>query len=256
MRETFNRSPPELSEIFNTTILLLKARWGPLITCWREYFRPDNVRFAAERIAAKMGYRGALFGLLWDGTDVFIQRCGGIQALQRAVFTGHYRQHALNYLAAVTATGLFAMVVGPFAGTVNDTTAYQQAQIESKMRHLFRDVNLGRAVGDQVIAAADSAFPLSDVLLVRRDGAVLTPAEQHFNRRFSHVRIAIDWSFGKLINHFANTNWYMKLAAGQSPIGSLPLVILFLTNCHTCFYGSETGQYFNCNPPTIEEYLQ
>jgi hypothetical protein len=33
------------------------------------------------------------------------------------------------------------------------------------------------------------------------------------------------------------------------------MVGVWLTNLHTCAYGSTTSSYFNCYPPTLEEYL-
>jgi len=91
---------------------------------------------------------------------------------------------------------MFCFVYGPFRGTANDLSAYTQVNMESKLRHLFVGVNQGRADGDQVCAAADSAFLASDVMQVRHTGAVLSAAEEHYNKRFSKVRIAIEWSFG------------------------------------------------------------
>lgn len=254
MRETFQRSASELSEIFNETVGMLHRQWTRLITCWRDVFAPPNARFLAEATARKMGYNGALFLLFGDGSDIYITRPGGSYDLQRAMYTGHHRQHAVLFLGFVTPNGMWAMVFGPFAGTTNDVTAYTTANVESKLRHLLAPVNAGRAPGDVVSAAGDSIFPQSDVMQVRRTG-VLTRNERDYNIAFSSVRIAVEWSFSKVFTLWAHTNWYMKLSVGASPVGTVVLVAFFLTNCHTCFYGSQVGQYFGVLPPTIEEYL-
>eukprot|EP00697_Spironema_sp_BW2_P008062 gnl/Spiro4/22556_TR11125_c0_g1_i1.p1 gnl/Spiro4/22556_TR11125_c0_g1~~gnl/Spiro4/22556_TR11125_c0_g1_i1.p1 ORF type:complete len:160 (-),score=19.62 gnl/Spiro4/22556_TR11125_c0_g1_i1:29-478(-) len=31
--------------------------------------------------------------------------------------------------------------------------------------------------------------------------------------------------------------------------------LVLLTNCHTCLYGSQTGDYFSLHPPALEVYL-
>ena len=28
-----------------------------------------------------------------------------------------------------------------------------------------------------------------------------------------------------------------------------------LTNCHTCLYGSQASFYFDCRPPSLEQYV-
>jgi len=47
----------------------------------------------------------------------------------------------------------------------------------------------------------------------------------------------------------------MKLSIGVSPVGTVCKVAFFLTNIHTCFYGSQAGMFFNVDAPLIEEYL-
>jgi hypothetical protein len=41
----------------------------------------------------------------------------------------------------------------------------------------------------------------------------------------------------------------------QSDIQKFWPVAQILTNCHTCFYGSQTSRYFNLRPPSVEVYL-
>eukprot|EP00727_Mastigamoeba_balamuthi_P002399 m51a1_g12156 hypothetical protein (212) ;mRNA; f:3170-4082 len=79
------------------------------ITCWREAFRPVNTRFLAEVSAVKMGYPGALFLMYLDGTDIYIQRPGGTYDVQRSVFIGHHRQHAILYLAGILSNRMSTM---------------------------------------------------------------------------------------------------------------------------------------------------
>ena len=42
---------------------------------------------------------------------------------------------------------------------------------------------------------------------------------------------------------------------GLSPVGAYYAVGILLSNVYTCYWGSATGVKFNCNPPTIHEYL-
>ncbi|KAH0605496.1 uncharacterized protein H6S33_004718 [Morchella sextelata] len=42
---------------------------------------------------------------------------------------------------------------------------------------------------------------------------------------------------------------------GDVDVGSHYRVAVILTNFHICLYGSSTSTFFNCDPPTLEEYL-
>jgi len=206
-RDLFNRSAPELCEIFNTTCSLLWRTWGDRATCWRDAFAPTNARYLAECSARKMGYAGALFVVYIDGSDIYIQRPGGANINQRSMYTGHHRQHAVLFLGGLTPNGIWALLFGPFPGTCNDACAYSLANVEMKLRHLLAPVNAGRRPGDCVCAAADSAFPLSPVLQTRRNGVALTPAEQAYNASFSSVRDCVEWGFAKVFSLFPHINW-------------------------------------------------
>jgi len=71
----------------------------------------------------------------------------------------------------------------------------------------------------------------------------------------SAVRISVEWTFGKIIPLFSilyfkkNNKLYLK------HIGKYYIVGAKLTNCHSCLYGSETGSFFELDPPTLDKYL-
>ena len=41
----------------------------------------------------------------------------------------------------------------------------------------------------------------------------------------------------------------------SSSVGTWFRVGVLLANCHTCLYDGLNGSYFNCTPPSLEEYL-
>ena len=84
---------------------------------------------------------------------------------------------------------------------------------------------------------------------------MLTVEEQEFNRDMSAVRIAVEWSFGKIIQYFSYLDFRKHQKILLQPIGKYYLVGTLLTNCHTCLYGSQTTSYFGVEPPSLETYL-
>lgn len=74
------------------------------------------------------------------------------------------------------------------------------------------------------------------------------------SRRMSKVRECVEWGFVKIVNLWAFLDFSKNLQMFSSPIASYYTVMAFLTNCHTCLYGGQTSQFFECAPPTLEEY--
>ncbi|RPA95652.1 hypothetical protein L873DRAFT_1697127 [Choiromyces venosus 120613-1] len=65
----------------------------------------------------------------------------------------------------------------------------------------------------------------------------------------------VEWEFRKVIQFFAFLGFKYGLKTGLSPIATWYFTGVFLTNCHTCYYGSNNATAFGCTPPCIEEYL-
>jgi len=78
---------------------------------------------------------------------------------------------------------------------------------------------------------------------------------QRFNSAMGYVRLSVEWSFGKVANTFAFIDFAKNMKALLQPVGKFYLLSVLFTNCHTCLYGSETSYFFNCPPPSLEEYL-
>ena len=77
--------------------------------------------------------------------------------------------------------------------------------------------------------------------------------EEIHNANMARYRIAVEWGFGRIANLFALTDYKLKL--GLSPIGDWNFTAILMANAHTCYYGSQTSDYFQCPPPSIREYF-
>jgi hypothetical protein len=82
-----------------------------------------------------------------------------------------------------------------------------------------------------------------------------TPAEQEFNTQMSKKRIAVEWSFGEILQRWHFVSHKYKLQLGLSPIGAYYAVSVLLSNLHVCYYGSKSSRKFGINPPTAREYI-
>ena len=71
----------------------------------------------------------------------------------------------------------------------------------------------------------------------------------------SNVRASIEWLFGDIINYFKFMDFTKKLKIGMSWIGKLYVVCALLQNALARLYGNQTSQYFELDPPTLQDYF-
>ena len=102
----------------------------------------------------------------------------------------------------------------------------------------------------------DPAYPLRINLQAPYKAAHLTQDQEAFNSSMSDVRSAMEWVFGDILSYFAFLDFKKNLKIGLSPIGTMYSICGLLRNAITCFYGSTTSDYFDLQPPTIQEYFQ
>ena len=109
--------------------------------------------------------------------------------------------------------------------------------------------------GQAMCLYGDPAYPLRIHLQAPFRNAVLTPAMEAFISSMSAVRESVEWLFGDIVNYFKFMDFHKNLKIGLSSVGKMYIVSALLRNAHTCFNGNQTSEYFNLEPPTLEEYF-
>ena len=71
----------------------------------------------------------------------------------------------------------------------------------------------------------------------------------------SAARVSVEWGFGKITGLFQYLNHEENLRLFLQPVGLYYPVANILANCHTTLYGSQTGDYFGVQRPSLEDYL-
>ena len=114
---------------------------------------------------------------------------------------------------------------------------------------------MNKANGDPYVLYGDPAYPVRGHLLAPFRGANITAQQQAFNKDMSGVRVCVEWGYGKIVQYFSFLDFSKNLKVLLQPVGKLYKVGALLSNCHTCLYGSQTGEYFQLDPPELEMYL-
>ena len=65
----------------------------------------------------------------------------------------------------------------------------------------------------------------------------------------------MEWLFGDIVEYFNFVDFKKNLKTGLSSIGKMYIVCALLRNALTCLYGNTTSEFFELDPPTLEEYF-
>ena len=243
----FGRSTEELSILINVLLNYIYEKFQFLLSDlghkWLDQAHLQEYAAAVHRRGAPLQN---VFGFI-DGT---LRAMCRPSSNQRQVYNGHKREHGIKFQSVVTPNGLVANMFGPFEGRRHDAALLSDSGLLTKLDALPRLVN-----GKAFALYGDPAYPLRSQLLCPFRGAVLTAEQEQFNKSMSSVRESVEWVFGKIITNFAFLDFKKNLKLLLQPVGKYYLVGTIFTNCHTCLYGSQTSDYFNVQPPQLEDYF-
>ena len=139
---------------------------------------------------------------------------------------------------------------GPVEGRRHDAFMLAESGLLPKL-----ETKMNKANGEPYVIYGDPAYPVRRHILAPFRGARLTPDEERFNKDMSTVRTSVEWGYGKIIRYFAFLDFNKNLKVLLQPVGKMYAVGAILANRHTCLYGSQTGDFFDLDPPSLETYL-
>ena len=247
MVATFGRPVPQLSMVATEMTNMLYNMYNHKLTSFQQsWLAPACLKSFADAIHAA----GAPLTNCWafvDGTVRPICRPG---ELQRVVFNGHHRVHALKYQSIACPNGLIANLYGPVEGRRHDSGMLADSGIYQHMQRFCHAPN-----GTPLCIYGDLAYPLRPQLQAPFRNVTINQQQIAYNRAMSRVRIGVEWVFGDIVNYFKFLDYKKNLKIGLSAVGKM-YVCAFINNLHTCMYGSISSNYFHLEPPTVQEYLQ
>jgi len=106
-------------------------------------------------------------------------------------------------------------------------------------------------------AYADKIYNTSPVVRAAysRKNGPLQPWMKTYNHIMSRLRIAVEWSFGKVVTRAKYIAFFMSMRLFEIPVAKYFTVAALLANAHTCMYGTQETRYFDCVAPTLVEYF-
>ena len=207
-----------------------------------KYLSPLRLELCASKIYPKGGPLLACWGFI----DCTIRGICHPTRWQKECYNGYKHMYAVKYSAVKAPDGIIHHLWLPFEGQRNDNALSTDSELLIRCKQFAPWFYL----------FGDPAYPVSSVLLSPFYSSKLTKEDQEFNQKMSPCWEVVEWDYADII-----WLWSVLDFSDTQRIYSVPLVIQYhvatiLTNIHTCFYGSETSFYFNCCPPSIENYLK
>lgn len=71
----------------------------------------------------------------------------------------------------------------------------------------------------------------------------------------SSVRVSVEWLFCDVAESFKFIDFKKNLKLHLSAVGKHYIISSLFRNILTCLYGNKTADFFDVNPPTVENYL-
>jgi nuclease HARBI1 len=241
-----NRKIDELSRLCLYAIHHLYDQFHHLLDTF------DHARLTPSQLkifAAAITSRGCPLQNTWGFIDGTIRPVARPSKYQRQAYNGHKRVHALKFQSVVTPDGIISHLTGPWVGRRHDARMLRESGLYEQLE------TYANCDGHPMHLYGDPAYPLTSYILSPYKGSQVNNDEAEFNRRMSSVRECVEWGFGKIVSLFAFVDFKKNQKIFLQPIGRMYVVAALLTNCHTCIYGSQTSMFFNCPPPTLENYL-
>ena len=239
---------PQLSMINNFMMNFMYNNWGHLLTTFnQQWLSPQNLEMFCQVIHDKGTPLQNCFGFI-DGTVRRLCRPG---RNQRVLYNGHKKVHAIKFQSVATLNGLVANLFGPVEGKRYDSTMLVRSGLLPLLTQHAVDRN-----GNPLCIYGDPAYPLRPQLQNAFRGANVTPIQSQWNQAMNKTRTSVEWVFGDIINYYKFLDFYKNLKIQLSAVGKMYIVCVLLQNARSCFYGSITSSFFNCEPPSIDNYFQ
>lgn len=244
MAAMFGRAPSTLCHIFYFVVEHLEKEFGDLL-----YFDMARIVKNLNRYCHAISSKNpdvirGVWGFI-DGTVRPICRPG---KGQESVYNGHKRVHAFKFQTVVAPDGIICHVYGPVDGRRHDIYMLR----ESGLMALLED---NPAFHNKLIFG-DPAYGCTNVFCSPFKGCRVNAPQHAVNTAMSKVRISVEWSYGEITRYFSYLDFKRQQQVGMTPVATLYKIGILLTNCITIANGgNNNSKYFNCAPPTFEEYF-
>ena len=221
----------------------------------------DNLDFFVSRFhvyntkikAKTMALHGAVplelrdTAAFWDAT---CHRVSRPRRNQKNLYNGAKKFHCYKTGSLYLPDGMHGYVPDLVPGRWNDNKQRSSCGIIVSLSQLLANA------GQRYVVVTDKGY--GNVLgfwAMYHGRTALTNRQEDVNRKISSVRVSIEWGFGDIYQTWGFIGCYRLQKSLLNPVGDYFHAATLMTNVRTCLYGNQTSDFFDCQPPTLEEYF-
>lgn len=124
---------------------------------------------------------------------------------------------------------------------------------ESKVNTVLSDLQQGQL--RQYVLYTDKGYNFDTHVRCASHGpGPVTVVQEQNNAIMARPRVTDEWGFGKVYERCPLVNQKKFLKLQGVDVAQIVRVAVLLTNFHTCMHQSNTGLFFHCAAPTLEQY--
>jgi hypothetical protein len=189
--------------------------------------------------------------LFADNCRFHIARPDGPYWVQKAVFCKHKFFHSQSAQGVMGPDGIFYDWFDGPLGRRSDKYFLSLSDINARLAALQEDNPI------EYWVYTDKGYNQDSHIRCAAHGpGYVSPQQHECNRIMSRERIGIEWGFGKVLRRCGLLCCQAFLKIREKDVAQLIRVAVLLTNAHSCSSReSQVSLYFNCAPPTLQEYF-
>ena len=252
MTQMFGKSISWISRIVTTMRTLLFTFCHGKMRCPPQLGAADLANFT--RAVQAISGLDVCFGFL----DATVRPICRPSIGQKECYSGKDRLHAIKFQICSTPDGIIQHIDGPWPGRRHDHHMVNSAPLSTGTPALTSWI-LGHpptVYGTNHIVYADAGYYTQPGIESPWPDGAFNAAHQTQNDMMKSSRIAVEWEFGHVLEHWASLHFRPSQKLLQAGIGQAYIVAAFLTNIHNIVHPSKTSIYFHVAPPSLEAYLR
>lgn len=237
LQAELGRGRTTLSRIITVIALFITEKYRGLL-----YIHPTLNGAAIERFANIITNRWNPIQYVWGFIDGSKHYHARPTIGQRALYSGHKKQHCFSWQAVVTPDGLIACLFGPHPGHDNDAGMLRASNLLPTLA-LIDVIN-----GFQHVLYGDAGYYCRSQMIVPFHQPT-DPLQIVMNTEMSSMRQSVEHSF-----HLVQSNWaFITFKPNQKallqPTGAYYALAVLFTNILTCVTGSnQISSFFGVTP--------
>ena len=244
----FGRHKSQLSEIFwEALMVFVFERVGLVMDNFCSPFWSERYSGYANAVYCKSNALDNVVAFI--GTNLKIARPSGDHILERVAYNGHKCSHAIKFQALTTPCGMCMHLAGPMEGRRHDWTLYMSNGLNNTLQEaFFYD-------GKQFVALGDSGYSARCFLYVPFSGSNICEARSALNKAMAKSRVTVELFFREVKRYWTLVDFKRKMRVRESAVGAMYIAAVILTNVRNCCYPNTISQYFDCSPPSLQDYI-